>query len=162
MPGIRVTHRSPEGHLIEVPGALLDLDRAIKQGAPEYQWNGDERMFIAWNALLERYEVHRACEDGVRRIICPIPMPISGPEVLRTLGNIDSWSRKGEHLVRDMDLYNARVEREHAQAVAELNAAAAEVLKFAMDRSHVPGYHEIKGQYGVGSISRHLPKKRGG
>ncbi len=158
---MKVRTHTPDGHLIEVSSTVLDLDKRIKYGDPTANWSGDTRMFLRFHALTEQYQVWRLCEDGVERIICSWPPEQMDARLLRHLGETDGW-RRGADVLGKLDAQNAALERQHQEAQAELEAGIREIMDFAMRRSHIPGDHRTKDSYGVGSISRHLPKGHNG
>lgn len=141
---LRVTHRNPTGHLVEIPADVLDLDRRIKEGDPTADWGGDPRMYLVFNGISEKYQVWRRCEDGKDRQICNVEHRDS--RLLRHLGEIDSW-RRGADILGDLDRYNEKLERLHKEQQAELIKEIQAVYQFAMPRSHLPGYFDIKGKY---------------
>lgn len=51
----------------QVSGTALEVDRAIREGAPSVGWPGDPSMELTWDAPRKRWVVVRHCEDGVDR-----------------------------------------------------------------------------------------------
>lgn len=142
---------------MQISNDVLNLDRRIKEGDPTCGWNGDPNMFLVWNQPTKKYQVWRACEDNKDRIICSWLPTEMDSRLLRHLGEIDSWARGNDPLAA-MDAHNAAIDRLHRQQLAELEEEVRQILEFAMKRSYIPGYHEIKGSYGVGTINK--PKRK--
>lgn len=134
---IRVMHRGPTGDLIEVPSHVLGLDKRIKEGDPTCLWPGDPRMFLMFNPQKQKYQVWRACEDGVERIICSWLPNQMDSRLLRHLASIDSQTRD---VLGNIDRHNESLTRQREANAAAATDEAADYIRYIARRSQLPGY----------------------
>ena len=64
--GIMRPYSQPDGGFIEIDS---DLMKALNQGYAPLGWEGDPRLYLAWNRDTQRMELWRNCEDGEHRLI---------------------------------------------------------------------------------------------
>lgn len=136
-------HRGPTGDLIEVPSHVLGLDNRIKNGDATCLWPGDRRMFLMFNPQKAKYQVWRACEDGVERIICSWDPDKMDSRLLRHLASIDSQTRD---VLGNIDRHNDSITRQRDQAADDATEAAVDYLHYVARRSYLPGYEPHYGR----------------
>lgn len=59
-------HFQPDGGIVEID---TEVQKALTEGYAPLGWEGDPRLFLAWNRGTQRMELWRNCEDGVCRLI---------------------------------------------------------------------------------------------
>lgn len=94
-----------------------DIQERIKKGAPEFGWEGDERLYLTPRDGAEGYALGRLNEDGTKSLICTSEAPHKLDQ------GILIWL--AEHDTRHVDVYqrvednNARKRKEHEDTFKE-------------------------------------------
>lgn len=141
--GFQVLHTNPDGMRMMVSQQVLGLDKAIKEGDATLLWPGDERMFLVFNRQTNLYEVWRACEDNVDRIICSWPPDQMDARLIKHIASIDSRTRD---VLKRIDAENDAVVRDRDREAAAALESAADYLEYVARRSHLPGHEPRYGR----------------
>lgn len=131
----------PRDHL------LREATEILRRPSPELGWSGDTDLYVAYNRLLDNWEVWRENEDGtfqpVMRQRSP-SQPLDIAAVIRSLVERDTRLRGNSH-AEQMDRLIANNEAKSA----EHEALAAEALRETMERVyHAAASKDLKHETG--------------
>lgn len=97
-----------------------DIQRKLREGAPEFGWQGDPRLYITPRDGAEGWAVGRIAENGTKHLVCFSKAPHRLDENLLIMLR-DNDTRRHDVLQR-INNKNDALQREHDQAFQEKTA----------------------------------------
>lgn len=129
--GIRQQHIQPDGGLVEIDSDVL---RVLTQGDQTLGWEGDDRLYLAWNRQDQRIELWRNNEDGVHRMILrgPVGQRVADMRLVQFL--LDHDPNRGFDPAASVRQHNIQVRKDNLAAQRDRTSEAAERLLWGFHR----------------------------
>lgn len=144
--GIYRQYPQPDGGIVEIDS---DVMKALNEGYAPLGWEGDPRLYLAWNRQTLRMEMWRNCEDGVHRMIMQgrPGMRVVDMNIIHFLVTHDS--RRGHDAAAEIIKHNEKVRKDAADAQRDKMSEAADRLYH--------GFQKDIGHHLTGSTKDYMP-----
>jgi hypothetical protein len=133
--GVAALHTLPDGRSAMIDGALLELDRMLKNGDPVIGWRGDETMWVEVNNQDNVVEVWHLDREMVPYVACSTS-PSGGYERRLMEQVIRGDWRRGNDRFTEITAENTAAQKSADNVTDSMQDELAEKLAWAIQKDY--------------------------